>query len=156
MSETRILSRLLRMYFSRNWEFGSALSKLRNLWGGCLNPQTPPSVRHWTWGLSSWGGGLPVIHANAFWGSKAKGSDVFGDPGADLMPILKRIPNWIWMFPVESIHAGQVPTADYLDTLMTSQRGTTFRHQLSKCQVLNGEGVSYWGGGLIFIYISCM
>jgi hypothetical protein len=34
MSETRILSRLLRMYFPRNWEFGSVLSKLRNF-GGC-------------------------------------------------------------------------------------------------------------------------
>jgi hypothetical protein len=30
MSETRILIRLLRMYFPRNWEFSSALSKLRN------------------------------------------------------------------------------------------------------------------------------
>jgi hypothetical protein len=28
MSETRILIRLLRMNFPRNWEFGSALSKL--------------------------------------------------------------------------------------------------------------------------------
>jgi hypothetical protein len=30
MSETRILIRLLRIYFPRNWEFGSALLKLRN------------------------------------------------------------------------------------------------------------------------------
>jgi hypothetical protein len=29
MSETRILIRLLRMYFPRYWEFGSALSKPR-------------------------------------------------------------------------------------------------------------------------------
>jgi hypothetical protein len=29
MSETRILIRLLRMYFPRNWEFGSALSNLK-------------------------------------------------------------------------------------------------------------------------------
>ena len=35
------------MYFPRNWEFGSALSKLRNFgWGG-LNTPNPPSVRHW-------------------------------------------------------------------------------------------------------------
>jgi hypothetical protein len=34
MSETRILIRLLRMNFPRNWEFGSALSKLRNFGGG--------------------------------------------------------------------------------------------------------------------------
>jgi hypothetical protein len=35
MSESRILVRMLRMYFPRNWEFGSALSKLRNFrWGG--------------------------------------------------------------------------------------------------------------------------
>jgi hypothetical protein len=35
------------MYFPRNWKFGSALSKLRNFWGGGgLTPQTPPSVRH--------------------------------------------------------------------------------------------------------------
>jgi hypothetical protein len=33
MSETRILIRLLRLYFPRNWEFGSALSKLRNFGG---------------------------------------------------------------------------------------------------------------------------
>jgi hypothetical protein len=33
MSEPRILIRLLHMYFPRNWEFGSALSKLQN-WGG--------------------------------------------------------------------------------------------------------------------------
>jgi hypothetical protein len=42
MSETRILVRLLRMYFPRNWEFGSALSKLRNFGGGGLNPPNPP------------------------------------------------------------------------------------------------------------------
>jgi len=39
------------------------------------------------------GGGLPVIYANAFWGSKAKGRDLLGDPGADLMPVAKRSPN---------------------------------------------------------------
>jgi hypothetical protein len=33
MSETRILIRLLWMYFPRNWEFGSALSKLRKFGG---------------------------------------------------------------------------------------------------------------------------
>jgi hypothetical protein len=33
MSETCILIGLLRMYFPQNWEFGSALSKLRNF--GC-------------------------------------------------------------------------------------------------------------------------
>jgi hypothetical protein len=33
MSETRILFRLLQMYFPRNREFGSALSKLRNFGG---------------------------------------------------------------------------------------------------------------------------
>jgi hypothetical protein len=38
MSETRILIRLLRIYFPINWEYGSALSKFRNL--------GPPSVRH--------------------------------------------------------------------------------------------------------------
>jgi hypothetical protein len=41
MSETRILIRLLRMYFPWNWEFGLALSKLQNFVVG-LNP---PS--HW-------------------------------------------------------------------------------------------------------------
>jgi hypothetical protein len=34
------------MYFPRNWEFGSALSKLRNFGGG-VNPPNPSSVRHW-------------------------------------------------------------------------------------------------------------
>jgi hypothetical protein len=34
MNETRILVRLLRMYFPRNWDFGSSLSKLRNFGGG--------------------------------------------------------------------------------------------------------------------------
>ena len=34
MSESHILVRLLPMYFPRNWEFGSALSKLRNFEGG--------------------------------------------------------------------------------------------------------------------------
>jgi hypothetical protein len=29
-------------YFPRNWEFGSALSKLRNFVGGVWTPQTPP------------------------------------------------------------------------------------------------------------------
>jgi hypothetical protein len=36
MSEPRILVRLLRMYFPRNWEFGSALSKLWNFGVGVL------------------------------------------------------------------------------------------------------------------------
>jgi hypothetical protein len=39
MSETRTLIRLLRMYFPRNWEFGSALSKLRNFGG--FDPPPP-------------------------------------------------------------------------------------------------------------------
>jgi hypothetical protein len=30
------------MYFPRNWEFGSDLSKLRNNFGGVWTPQTPP------------------------------------------------------------------------------------------------------------------
>ena len=48
MSESCILVKLLRMYFPRNWEFGSALSKLRNLGGGGFeHPKSPPSVRHW-------------------------------------------------------------------------------------------------------------
>ena len=42
MSESSILVRLLRMYFPRNWEFGSALSKLRNCGGGGWTPQPPP------------------------------------------------------------------------------------------------------------------
>jgi hypothetical protein len=41
MSETRIRIRLLWMYFPRNWEFGSALSKLQNFGGGFEPP--PPS-----------------------------------------------------------------------------------------------------------------
>jgi hypothetical protein len=36
---------LLRMYFPRNWEFGSALSKPRNFGGG-FEPPNPSSVRH--------------------------------------------------------------------------------------------------------------
>ena len=48
MSEIRILVRLLRMYFPWNWEFGSALSKLRNFGGG-LNTPNPPSVHHCNW-----------------------------------------------------------------------------------------------------------
>jgi hypothetical protein len=48
MSETRILIRLLRMYFPENWEFCSALSKLRNFGGGGGGePTNPLSVRHW-------------------------------------------------------------------------------------------------------------
>jgi hypothetical protein len=46
MSETRILIRLLRMYFPRNWEFSSALTKLRNFGGRGLEPPKHPSVRH--------------------------------------------------------------------------------------------------------------
>jgi hypothetical protein len=42
MGETRILIRLLRMYFPRNWKFGSVLSKIRNFGGGGLNPQGTP------------------------------------------------------------------------------------------------------------------
>jgi hypothetical protein len=46
MSETHILIRMLWMYFPRNWEFGPALSKLRNFGAGKgFNPQSP-SVRH--------------------------------------------------------------------------------------------------------------
>ena len=50
MSESFILVWLLRMYFPRNWEFGSALSKLRNFGGGLKTPTPlpPPSVRHCT------------------------------------------------------------------------------------------------------------
>jgi hypothetical protein len=44
MNEIRILITLLRMYIPRNFEFGSALSKLRNFGGGGVNP--PPSARH--------------------------------------------------------------------------------------------------------------
>jgi hypothetical protein len=47
---------LLRIYFPRNWEFGSDLSKLRNL-GGVLNPQ-PPSVRRLSFVKTSEFGGV--------------------------------------------------------------------------------------------------
>jgi hypothetical protein len=46
MSETRILIRLLLMYFPQNWEFGSALSKLQNFGGGGLTHTPSPKVRH--------------------------------------------------------------------------------------------------------------
>jgi hypothetical protein len=46
MSETRILTRFLRMYFPRNWEFGSAVSKRRNFERGWFEPPKPPSVHH--------------------------------------------------------------------------------------------------------------
>jgi hypothetical protein len=36
------------MYFPRNWEFGSALSKLQNFGGGGVEHPNPPSVRHRT------------------------------------------------------------------------------------------------------------
>jgi hypothetical protein len=47
LCQTFGMSGLLRMYFPRNWEFGSALSKLWNF-GVVWTPQTPaaPSVRH--------------------------------------------------------------------------------------------------------------
>jgi hypothetical protein len=52
MSEPRILIRLLRMCFPRNWEFGSFLSKRRNFggWGWTL---TPPPPRYAT-GCTVW------------------------------------------------------------------------------------------------------
>jgi hypothetical protein len=42
MSETRLRIRLLRMYFPRNWAFGSALSKLWNFRGGGGRVEPPP------------------------------------------------------------------------------------------------------------------
>jgi hypothetical protein len=45
------------MYFPRNWEVGSALSKLRNFGG--RGAWTPPSVRHW----SRW----PVAGPSEYW-----------------------------------------------------------------------------------------
>jgi hypothetical protein len=41
MNETHILIRLLRMYIPRNWEFGSAVSKLRNFGKGEFEPPNP-------------------------------------------------------------------------------------------------------------------
>jgi len=35
---------LLRTYFPRNWEFGSALSRLRNFGGGLNTPNPPPPL----------------------------------------------------------------------------------------------------------------
>ena len=53
MSESRILVRLLRMYFPRNWEFGSALSKLRNFGGGGFeHPKLPPRYATDAWSNS--------------------------------------------------------------------------------------------------------
>jgi hypothetical protein len=48
-SETHILVRLLWLYFPRNWEFGSALSKLRN--SGGVNPPPP---RRYTTAAEEW------------------------------------------------------------------------------------------------------
>jgi hypothetical protein len=47
MNETHILIRLLRMYIPRNWEFGPALEKLWNFWGGAVEPP-PPIFRYAT------------------------------------------------------------------------------------------------------------
>jgi hypothetical protein len=52
INETHILIRLLRMCIPRNWEFGSALAKLRNFELG-LNPQTPSPLRYTT-ALAVW------------------------------------------------------------------------------------------------------
>jgi hypothetical protein len=56
MNETHILIRLLRMYsyIPRNWEFGSALAKLRNFGGreGVEPPKTPPLGRPLTTGFT--------------------------------------------------------------------------------------------------------
>jgi hypothetical protein len=41
MGETRILIRLLLMYFPWNWEFGSAFSKLQNSGEGLNTPPLP-------------------------------------------------------------------------------------------------------------------
>jgi hypothetical protein len=46
MNETHILIRLLQMYIPWNWEFGSALAKLRNFGWGRFEPP-PPSLCHW-------------------------------------------------------------------------------------------------------------
>jgi hypothetical protein len=43
MNATHILIILLRIYIPRNYEFGSALAKLRNFGGGVLSPK-PPSL----------------------------------------------------------------------------------------------------------------
>jgi hypothetical protein len=49
MGETHILIRLLWIYFPLNWEFGSALSKLRNFGGGGgFEHPKPPSHRYAT------------------------------------------------------------------------------------------------------------
>jgi hypothetical protein len=47
MNETHILIRLLRVYIPRNWEFGSALAKLRIL-RGVRTPQTSPPLLYAT------------------------------------------------------------------------------------------------------------
>jgi hypothetical protein len=41
MNETHILIRLLWMYIPRNWEFGSALAKLRNFGGRGVELHNP-------------------------------------------------------------------------------------------------------------------
>jgi hypothetical protein len=51
MGETCILIGLLRMYFPRNWEFGSALSKLGISSGGG-GEFKPPTPRRYTPGLN--------------------------------------------------------------------------------------------------------
>ena len=49
MSENRTLVRLLRMYFPRNWQFGSACQNFRISAGmGELNTQNPPQRRYVT------------------------------------------------------------------------------------------------------------
>jgi hypothetical protein len=45
MSETRVLIRLLRMYFPRNWEFGSVLSKPRYGTDGLVFPMVQIVLR---------------------------------------------------------------------------------------------------------------
>jgi hypothetical protein len=49
VNETHILTRLLPMYFPRNWEFDSALSKLLNFGGGGGVPKPPPLGTPITW-----------------------------------------------------------------------------------------------------------
>jgi hypothetical protein len=55
ISETRILITFFPMYFPRNWNFGSALSKLRNFGGGgrlTPPPQNPLGTPLTTWGCT--------------------------------------------------------------------------------------------------------
>jgi hypothetical protein len=121
------------MYFPRNWEFGLALSKLRNFGGGggWTPPKPPPSVRHCALGTI-----FKIFWTNVLWNEE----------------LWRRAQMKNWQYKSNcgngsDVHWGRIPLPQNSKFWIGTPLGTTQKRKTEKELGQKDRGGSWNSGG---------